>query len=150
MTFEVDGDDDLILRLAGIRSRALDLRPAWPSVADAFADQEQRVFATQGAYPGPSWAPLDPQYAAWKAANGFSPRILVRTGRLRDSVTVRPLAVEDFHEQYADLGTDVPYARYHQDGTGAMPQRKFVHYTEELSNDVDRILSRYIVDGDLA
>ena len=46
--------------------------------------------------------------------------VLTLTGRLRRSIRFE--ATEDS----VDIGTDVPYGRYHQDGTRDLPRRSFL------------------------
>lgn len=94
--------------------------PIWDALADEFVAGEREVFA-RGASDKP-WPALTPRYARWKAKHHPGP-LMVRTGRLRDSVTRRPLGVEQLTGTTATLGTDVPYARFN-------PNRRVVWMTK--------------------
>jgi hypothetical protein len=45
------------------------------------------------------------------------------------------------------FGTDVPYARYHQEGGGHLPRREMVFITKRDQSDIGRIASRWLVEG---
>ena len=136
--------DSLFMR---IRRRATDMRPIFSGVAEAFADMESRLFASEGSSGGRTWAPLSPSYSAWKVSRGRSGQILVDTGRLRRSLTQRPFGHEVITPQRFEFGTDVPYAVYHQQGTSKMPARPPVQSDEIFESEVARMLGPYIVDG---
>lgn len=113
-------------RIAGMRERALDLTPAWDIVANWFAEQERVQFATEGARWGQPWAPLKPATIAEKQRRGYPLSILVRTGELERSLSIRSLSIERLYPQRMTLGTRVPYAHFHQDGTSRMPARNLL------------------------
>jgi phage gpG-like protein len=110
-------------RIAGMRERAADLMPAWDAVADWFAEQERAQFSTEGTRWGQPWAPLKPATIAEKQRLHYPPNILVRTGELERSLTVRPLSIERLSPRHMMLGTRVPYAQFHQRGTPTIPRR---------------------------
>lgn len=146
---EVEVDDaGFISLLQGIQFRVDDVTPAWPSVADVFAEQEESTFASQGASAGQPWAPLSAPYAAWKATVRPGRPTLVFDGDLRDSLTNRPLGVEEFGPTEATFGTDDHTAVHHQYGTRNMPARPMVHATDILAQETARLLGEFIVDGE--
>lgn len=77
-------------------------------------------FAGRGIEVG-GWAP----YGAWTPMVG-QPAALFRTGRLLESLASLRGAPNDIGPKSATFGTNVPYAKFHQDGTRQMPMREIV------------------------
>lgn len=99
-------------------------------------------FESIGARGGQRWQPLSERYAKWKAKKYPGKPILVRTERLKRSLSLggsAPDQVAEFQPLYAVFGTSVPYARHHQYGTSRMVQRPILQPTQR---DVDRMVSR--------
>lgn len=123
LTVTVDGQTRIKVQLRRFSSAASDMRPGFERIADWFADEERRLFDSEGsAYP-PGWPALSPRYADWKRRRVGNKPILEFTGRLRRSLTRRPFGQEFISRDTLTVGTDVPYARYHQRGTGRLPRR---------------------------
>lgn len=119
----------------------------------AIYDLEQDVrgfFASEATPDGVPWKPLAPSTVQRK---GHS-RILIDTTKMHRSLTsggmssdgesVREIIEEGSNKGFS-FGTSIPYAHYHQDGTGRIPQREFLGFTEErleqIENDVlDRVI----------
>lgn len=76
-----------------------------------------RNFQQGGAMQMPSWAPLAASTLYAKFRKGWSASPLIRTGHLRQSF--RPFSDND----RAGVGSEVPYARYHETGTATIPAR---------------------------
>ncbi len=86
-----------------------------------------RAFSAGGHHKhgGQRWQPLAESTVRRKG----HPTILIDSGVLRTSITFKTIrALPDGF--IVDLGTNVPYARYHQEGRG-VPQRKVVEVTEQ-------------------
>lgn len=153
---EIRIDDDRARRmLKKAADRSADLRPVWGDVnANVVQPAMDQRFRSAGAHHGSKWAPLSPAGVRSRLRRGGNrggiSRPLWDTGRLRaswvkngpESLTVmKPLSYE--------RGTMVPYARFHQEGTGRLPARPMV--SEELAAHVmdeamDRIAA-FIVDA---
>ena len=146
----------LLLSAAAVK----DLRPVWEDIYDDFLTSERSVFAAEGNVgsqtremgSGGSWGPWEPlnvDYAARKQAKGYGSKILVRTGRLRDSLTERSHADAVFQPRAlgASLGTRVPYAGYHQTGTSRMPAREPIRITEVQARRWMRLIQKFIVES---
>ena len=98
---------------------------------------------------GVPWKPLNRKYAAQKAAEGHRTKILQRTGTLKDSI--RKIQGTPTGTLYTNTGAGVrigvdedkvPYARYHQEGTRAIPRRVFLGVGRLDVKAVDSLLRR--------
>jgi phage gpG-like protein len=132
-SFKIKNSARVLAGLSAIRTRVQDLTPFWRDVFAPYYfglvqegfDLEADVERKQG------WEPLSPTYAAWKAKHFPNTTILVREGRLRESVRwdgaqLGPDGVFLPSPQSVVVGTNVPYGRYHQRGTDRMPARPFL------------------------
>ncbi len=152
LVFEINilGELQVARMLEGVKYRTSDLRPVWAAIADDFLQIEARQFATEGGL-GRPWPPLSPAYAAWKAKHYPGAPILVRTGRLRASLTSRGGDhVEAIEPQMLKIGTAVPYARFHQTGTKRMPPRPPIVIPEEAKDRWVRLIQAYLQGGDIS
>lgn len=94
------------------QARLFDLMPLWERFVPVLADIEREQFATEG---HGDWPPLAASTVNDKARHGFPPFPLIRTGRLYESLTDGQLAAR-LNPDSMSYGTDVEYARYHQEG----------------------------------
>lgn len=71
------------------------------------------------------WKALTKRTTNEKIAEGNNNGILVRTGRLRDSLTRGdgPDTIRTANSRHMHYGTKVPYAKYHHEGRGRNPER---------------------------
>ena len=156
--FEVSGVKQVTRMLALSADACKNLRPVWDDVYDDFLDREEDVFDSEGgsgskpremgggAWGG--WAPLSPSYAAQKAAEGFGNRILVRTGRLKASLTSRGAgSVFRSDAKSMAVGTSVPYAGYHQTGTRKMPKREPIRVSEAAVRHWTRLIQKFVLES---
>lgn len=109
--------------LREMRERAQDVSPAWMALIQWFADEEFEQWLGRGKRWRQPWAPLAPSTVAEKFRAGLPLHPLIRTGKLVNSLTHRPLPIEHVTPSEVKAGTNVKYARYHQTGTRYMPQR---------------------------
>lgn len=115
--------DQLKRQVQGMRERAQDVSPAWDALLTWFTEQNFEQWLGRGARYRQPWAPLAPSTVAEKFRAGLPLHPLIRTGKLANSLSHRPLAVEHITGGEVTAGTDVKYARYHQTGTRYMPRR---------------------------
>ncbi|MHB1065427.1 MAG: phage virion morphogenesis protein [Georgenia sp.] len=98
-----------------------------PKLLPILEGETVKQFAAQGAGPqAGSWAPLSTSYARWKKAHYPGRPTLVRTGKLADALadSGAPGARRDISGDSLTFGTTgLPYASFHQTGTGRMPAR---------------------------
>ena len=147
IAFDFYGDVQLERTIDRTIDRAEDASPAWEAIANSLVRAERRQFATEGGYASGGRAPLSPAYAAWKARHYPGKPILERTGRLKASLTERPLGVEVIRPHSAILGSHVPYGLHHQRGGGRPPPRRPVELPESIRREWVKIVQRWIVTG---
>jgi phage gpG-like protein len=81
--------------------------------------------------------------------HGFSGEhpILVRSGRLKESFVKRSHGehILDAHPRYIDFGSKVPYAIYHQTGTGKMSRRPLIFIDKKDVGDIVQAFREHIL-----
>lgn len=106
ITWQIEGKKELSRNLRGVSLEMKDWRApldrAATKLVRVFSDD---VFTTKGKAVGSTWAPLSPATIARKA-HGNTP--LIETGRMQSSFT------KAVHPDYAVIGNDTPYFKYHQ------------------------------------
>jgi hypothetical protein len=142
VTIDVDGNDSdaFLNRLAlGL----LDLRPFWPMIVPLFIGWMRSQFETQGAFGGAPWAPLSPNYYAWKQATHPGKGILVLEGDLRQAAS-NP--IRETTPTSLTLRIEDPKVGYHQTGTARMPARPliFTALPAVASAQVDYAARQYV------
>jgi phage gpG-like protein len=97
---------------------------------------------------GPGWAPLAPSTVASRLALGYpAGPILHRSGRMRRSLTGQGGdAITQIDGDSLALGSSVPYAGFHQTGTGTMPARP-QRLPERTKRDAVKVLQRFLVEA---
>lgn len=122
------------------------MKPAWDQVVPYLDRVEEEAFTSEGGTTrGGRWPRLSERYRRWKARNFPGRRILERTGRLKESIIgSTPDTVSERTATRLTYGTRVPYAVYHQKGTGRIPRRAFLDLTERQSAAIGAIVARYI------
>ena len=138
MEFEFDlsafeAEEQKLIRLVALLA---DLRLFWPKVVPRAIGWVSRQFDTQGQFFDTPWAPLSPNYAAWKMAHHPGKRILQIQGDLRRAATsprrvATPSTLTLFIEPYDRTdktrgGTRRLNPDWFQSGTGTMPARQIV------------------------
>jgi phage gpG-like protein len=80
-------DENVLFAVDTLSERVQNLEPVWRQIAKDLMELEEQIFATQGSVIGRPWAPLSPKTIRQKQRKGFPLEPLVRTGRLRASLT---------------------------------------------------------------
>jgi phage gpG-like protein len=131
----------LAAQLQRFAARVGDPHPALERMRALLARGEQEVWGTQGAAIGFHWA------APAEAERKSDPALLVATGALRSSLTSEG-AGERATEVELRFGTDVPYARFHQFGTGKMPARPILGIPSEVDQGVGDVLASMLAEAE--
>ncbi len=128
LSWQIEGEQQLLRNLRGIRESMGDWRPAFRKVArelkDTFAND---VFQTEGGAVDESWSPLSPKYLAQKRAQGFSGGTLIKTGKMKKAFKSM------FDPNSATLWNAAQYFKYHQSNKprNKLPRRVMI----KLGND---------------
>lgn len=138
----VDGEEKLNRAFDTLGKTVSDWRPAWPEIEQIFFRAELEQFNSEGAR-STKWAPLGSKYAKQKARRFPGRKMLVRTGRLKRSLSVIGSGgsdqIRDADQTSLTLGSRVDYGIYHQRGTPRMPARRPIEITVR---DFGRLTSR--------
>ena len=105
-------------------------------------------FASNG-LPVGGWAPLTPEYAAWKMARFPGAPPMVISGKLFASLTGATDSYESMTNTSLTIGTSVEYAKFHQYGTTKMAKRKIVFEPPLFANELGADTLAWISRGEL-
>ena len=136
--------------LQGLAQSTKDLRPFFEDAHNIFIAMEKEQFASEGAYSGERWEPLNPRYAEKKARDGYSGmQIMQRERRLFESLTQKTHAehVYAFGSDWVEMGTRVLYARAQHFGYEPrnLPARSLIRITKaEGERLVDALLAHIL------
>lgn len=119
------------------REALQDMRRPMARVATYLDRWVQENFRTEGDKVG-GWRPL--KAGGRHGPGGFDPtaKILQDTGRLRASF--KPFA----HATNAGIGTDLPYAKKHEEGEDGLPKRRMLMRRGEVLEDARKILNQFV------
>jgi phage gpG-like protein len=149
---KVTGVDKAVSDFHAIADRAVDPRPAFQEVGRDFL----RVAASQFDRGGGTkpWAQLAASTVATKRRDNLDPRILVATGRLKDSLArAGGEHVERMTHALIEMGSSVPYFQAHQTGTWngkrmtRLPKRPLV-IPKRSQSEWRRFVREYVVHGE--
>lgn len=106
--------------------KAARIKAAFPRLLDQMANNAVIEFKVKSfdkeSFDGSAWARRKPN-----ASRNDGRRLLVDTGRMRQSVRVLGSS-----QNSRTIGSDVPYAAYHNTGTSKLPKRKFIGNNKKL------------------
>lgn len=151
VTIKIEGDQQVLRTFLRFAEDVQHLEEPFNAIANDFYDIENRQFDSEGGYGSGGWAALSDVsegkgYASWKAKHFPGTSILVRWGNLRESLTMMGgYNIRDVEPLSVTLGTMMPYAKWHQRGTGRMPQRRVIDLTEDDKSRWVKIIQAYLV-----
>lgn len=143
MEFRVAGQPLTTVGFGQTQALVADFRPAFRAMYEEYAKYEEAVFASEGSQGLGEWAPLSPAYAKWKAKHFPGRPILTRTGTLR--AAARTLVLLTQNRLVMGPSGFVPYAVFHERGTGRMPERPFVRPNPALLRRLREIARSHLV-----
>ena len=131
LNVRMTGDKELVAGFRRAFNQVQDFRPVFLEILKDFRKTVDKTFRRGGS---PKWAPLNPQYAAWKKKRYPGKGILELKGQLRASLTgTTAYSDVDIEKKNASFETKDPVAHLHQDGTRRkLPKREFVKITAHL------------------
>lgn len=146
---DIAGEVQMDRGIARFADGVSDYRPIWPVIEDDFYALEKDQFKSEGAEGGERWKALSPAYGAWKEAKFPGKPILQRSGDLVKSLTSPndPNGVRIEEREVLTLGTQVPYAIYHQSTKPrkVLPRRPEILLTEGFKRTVMHHVQTYLV-----
>lgn len=149
MPLDIPLMDLVVGELGGVAYRMLHKRPAWDGVNQLQARHSEQLWASRGA---------SGEHGPWEAAAASTQRRRGRKGLMRQEDDLyRSLSQPyDAHrifqatdERIVALGTNVPYARHHQEGGGRLPQRYVIDHTREQEDAYARLTEHFILTGEV-
>jgi len=146
LTFEIEGDTQIMRGLSRFADDVKDLSPAFREIAKDFKEIESKQFGSAGGRGSGGWTPLSPKYAEWKAKHYLGRPLMVLSGLLRESLQGdNPYTIADIEPLQVTLGTQIPYAIYHQLGGGKLPQRRLIDLTEDDKAHWVKLIQQYLL-----
>ncbi len=147
LDFEVAGDLQLQRSFSRFTEDVKDYSPAFREMSVDFFKGEEKQFATEGRSGSGGWSPLAPSTLEYKRLRGYPPDILVRTGRLKNSLAqISGDTIRDVEPLTLRLGSRVPYGIYHQKGArGKFPPRPLIQLNEQQKVEWTKMIHRYLV-----
>lgn len=125
-----------------------DATAVWEAIADSLEGEVRKAFQTEGSSTGTKWHPLSRGYATWKARHYPGRRILEATGALRKSYEQGGGGhIRKVSPRSMTWGSEVPYGRYHQAGSGRLPRRPILRLTGDVKDQWERIIHKFIIDS---
>lgn len=120
-----------------IKAGKLDLRPTMEVIGIGYKKEVRQIFDKQQPRTvGERWKALSPDYKAWKDRHYPGAPLLVRTGRLKESMITEgaPGNINIIGKNGAVFGSSIRYGIYHDQPDGAtngkMPRRNFSEPSE--------------------
>lgn len=140
---EVQGLNETRRYFRSIQRINNDLRPFWRDIVIPKLKREaSQVFQQEG----PGWQPLSRAYAYRKSRQYPGKKILVRTGRLKDSYINNPHTRYNRHS--LEFGPSSDLARIHEEGRGKTPKRSVLDsMARNCRRTVGPLMSRYLTRG---
>lgn len=136
MRIEIDVDDaDAIAFLRRMEDRAGNFRSVFRWAKQELRKANAENFTKNG-LPSGGWSPRTRDYA-WP--------IMRKSGKLFRSLASLNGSPNEIHSNYANFGTKVEYAKFHQYGTTRMPARKVVFTPIGFAKAVGEQAAKHIV-----
>lgn len=143
---DVRGAKETIAYLQGMKVRMDDHRVPFAGAREILSSANAANFASNG-LPVGGWAPLDTEYAAWKATRFPGAPPLVQEGQLFRSLVALSGGVNSIGRTTAEFGTNIKYAKFHQYGTSKMPKREIVFEPAGFSAVLAERVAKWTADG---
>lgn len=129
---EAAGEAEFFRRFDRLDAQFTDLTPIWPDVRDEFRAIEKEQFASEGGQGRDGrWQELSDAYKSRKVKQYGEKPILQASGKLMKSLTGDTAdSVYRPAKQSIEIGTRVKYGLFHQTGSGNLPRRAPINFSE--------------------
>jgi hypothetical protein len=149
MNLDATGFEEARRTLQAMKLRAGNVMPAWEELLHWWAEENLKHFETRGARWLTPWKPLAASTVREKIRLGFPTDPLIRTGKMAEQLTNRPLGFERISPFEVTAGTRLRRAFFHQVGTRYMPQRRLVNAAQvKREQAATSVLRTWIIQGD--
>lgn len=147
LSFDSHGAEPFALMLRRWDHNLKDATPAFEAMAAYQTNVVNlRQFNARGTVETGKWAPLSPRYGKWKAKVKPGRPLMVFSGDLKQTMTVKGKGIYIVRSNSMTVGTAIPYAKYHQKGTTHMPARKLIGQPRKAdTREFGKILQRHII-----
>lgn len=139
-----------------VAMNARNAKPAMEGVAQIATDAIRDQFRTQGNHFGSGWEKLSPGYRKHKTQARPGRPMLVYDGTLKKTIAPVLSRNSGFYQvsgkrmEVGMLDAQVPYAKYHQNGTRYMPRREIVgSLTREDQKKMTKVVHQHLFRGGL-
>lgn len=147
-SIEVDGKAEFSRQFARQDALFKDFTKVWPDVRAEFYQIENEQFDSEGGKGGSGrWKELSARYKVRKIARyGAGKKIMEATGDLRRSLTSNGEgSVYRTTKDTIEIGSSIDYGRYHQRGSGKLPKRKIIDFSEEQKKRLTKTVQRSLI-----
>ncbi|HYD01049.1 MAG TPA: hypothetical protein VEB22_07465 [Phycisphaerales bacterium] len=132
--------DQLTPEMRRLERRLVSFTPLWPLVHSEWEAMQYAHFDSMGRG---AWLPQSDATAERRPGG----KLLNVTGKLRASTAKGRGHVRIATPQSLTVGTRLPYARFHQHGTGRMPARQVIAPSPQFLHRVAGMMLYYVAGG---
>lgn len=145
--FEVEGKTQFNRSFSRADLVISDLRPVWDEIRNEFFDIQREQFKSEGgAGSSGQWKPLSTKYARLKNKKYPGKTILRRTDKLFKSLTSNTSdSIYIPKKDEVAMGTSVKYAKYHHNGSGRLPQREVISFSNRQRNRLTKKIQAKLI-----
>jgi len=131
----------------GMQRRARDFRPVFRKIREELRTAWSANYMSNGLAVG-GWAPLDAEYAAWKATRFPGTPPMIQTGRLFRSISsINATNVEMDRKSVRFSLPDIRYAKFHEYGTTKMPKREMIFEPVGAAKQWAEWMAKHVNEG---
>lgn len=134
MSFRIELTEEAKRNIDGLaKAGKIDLRPTFNVIGIGYRKEVGGIFDKQQPRgEAQRWPQLSDKYAAWKAKRYPGMPLLVRTGKLKASMTKQGAegSINIISKLSAVFGSTVAYGVYHDEGGSKLPRRNFSDVSE--------------------
>lgn len=140
---EIQGARKAAVDLHALGERGSDIRRVSEKVRSVYRRSTTRRFASMGLG---SWPQLATSTLERKRRGGYDTQAMRRTGDLERALTAPRASNQIDRRDRTEFrfGTTLPYAPYHDAGTGGEKRRELIELTANERAEISRLISAYV------
>ena len=138
--FRIEGQD-VSKKLATLIRQLKNPKEMMQEVSDIIVeDIKERIIKTKTDPEGNKWAPWAPSTQEARVKDGTAALgLLYRNGELARSITATMKGSKAF-----EIGSNLEYAKYLQEGTTRMPARPFIGISKRAQTGINQVIKQYL------